>query len=217
MSLKSLLTEIQEELKKREKAKEKVQNIMRKATRLSKQAILLTHQKRIKESKDLLKEAKSLFKQLQRICKKYPDMFYSGMVNAAFQEYAEANILTELIENERFPSPSEIEVPIVDYILGLADVIGEFRRQALDALRKGDVPYAEKCLEVMETIYVELMTMEDGYILVPGLRRKCDVARRIIETTRGEVTVEARRSSLEKAIKNLEKKLKEKGKSKIEM
>ena len=217
MSLKSLLTEIQEELKKREKAKEKVQNIMRKATRLSKQAILLTHQKRIKESKDLLKEAKSLFKQLQRICKKYPDMFYSGMVNAAFQEYAEANILTELIENERFPSPSEIEVPVVDYILGLADVIGEFRRQALDALRKGDVPYAEKCLEVMETIYVELMTMEDGYILVPGLRRKCDVARRIIETTRGEVTVEARRSSLEKAIKNLEKKLKEKGKSKIEM
>ena len=209
MSLKSLLTEIQEELKKREKAKEKVQNIMRKATRLSKQAILLTHQKRIKESKDLLKEAKSLFKQLQRICKKYPDMFYSGMVNAAFQEYAEANILTELIENERFPSPSEIEVPVVDYILGLADVIGEFRRQALDALRKGDVPYAEKCLEIMETIYVELMTMEDGYILVPGLRRKCDVARRIIETTRGEVTVEARRSSLEKAIKNLEKKLKE--------
>ena len=217
MSLKSLLTEIQEELKKREKAKEKVQNIMRKATRLSKQAILLTHQKRIKESKDLLKEAKSLFKQLQRICKKYPDMFYSGMVNAAFQEYAEANILTELIENERFPSPLEIEVPIVDYVLGLADVVGEFRRQALDALRKGDVPYAEKCLEVMETIYVELMTMEDGYILVPGLRRKCDVARRIIETTRGEVTVEARRSSLEKAIKNLEKKLKEKGKSKIEM
>ena len=217
MSLKSLLTEIQEELKKREKAKEKVQNIMRKATRLSKQAILLTHQKRIKESKDLLKEAKSLFKQLQRICKKYPDMFYSGMVNAAFQEYAEANILTELIENERFPSPLEIEVPVVDYILGLADVVGEFRRQALDALRKGDVSYAEKCLEVMETIYVELMTMEDGYILVPGLRRKCDVARRIIETTRGEVTVEARRSSLEKAIKNLEKKLKEKGKSKIEM
>ena len=208
MSLKSLLAEIQEELKKREKAKEKVQNIMRKATRLSKQAIFLIHRKHMKEAKDLLSEAKSLFKQLHRICKKYPDMFYSGMVNAAFQEYAEASILAELIEKERFPAPSEIEVPIADYVMGLADVIGEFRRQALDALREGNLLHAEKCLEIMETIYTELIAMEDGYILVPGLRRKCDVARRIIETTRGEVTVEARRSSLEKAIKNLEKKLK---------
>jgi len=40
---------------------------------------------------------------------------------------------------------------------------------------------------------------------VPGLRRKCDVARRIIETTRGDVTVEVRRSSLERSIKGLEK------------
>ena len=131
-------------------------------------------------------------------------MFYMGMVNAAFQEYAEANILMGLIENGNFVSPAEIDVPAVDYILGLADVIGELRRQALDALRGGDLAYAEKCLQIMENIYLELMAMDEGFLLVPGLRRKCDVARRIIETTRGELTVEARRSSLEKAIRKLE-------------
>ena len=204
MNLKSLLDELQRELKSREKVKEEVQKIMRKATQLSKRAIVLIHQKRMDESRKLLDEAKSLFKSLRELCGQYPDLFYMGMVNAAFQEYAEANILMGLIENGSFVSPAEIDVPAVDYILGLADVIGELRRQALDALRGGDLAYAEKCLQIMENIYLELMAMDEGSLLVPGLRRKCDVARRIIETTRGELTVEARRSSLEKAIRKLE-------------
>jgi predicted translin family RNA/ssDNA-binding protein len=42
-------------------------------------------------------------------------------------------------------------------------------------------------------------------MLVPGLRRKCDIARRIIETTRGDVTQEARRKSLENYLKRFER------------
>ena len=212
MNLKSLLDELQKELREREKVKEEVQKIMRKAAHLSKRAIVLIHQKRMKESRDLLEEAKSLFRRLREICVQHPDMFYTGIVNAAFQEYAEANILMGLIENERFVSPTEIDVPAVDYISGLADVIGELRRQALDALRNGNLIYAEKCLQTMETIYLELIAMNEGFLLVSGLRRKCDVARRIIEATRGELTVEARRSSLEKAIRKLEERFEKQGK-----
>jgi len=47
--------------------------------------------------------------------------------------------------------------------------------------------------------------MDEAYMLVPGLRRKCDIARKIIETTRGDVTHEARRQSLEKHMRRLEK------------
>jgi predicted translin family RNA/ssDNA-binding protein len=56
--------------------------------------------------------------------------------------------------------------------------------------------------------------MDDAYMLVKGLRRKCDIARRIIEATRGDVTIEVRRSSLETSIKRLEETL-EKGEEKI--
>jgi predicted translin family RNA/ssDNA-binding protein len=42
-------------------------------------------------------------------------------------------------------------------------------------------------------------------MLVPGLRRKCDTARKIIEITRGDVTQEIRRSALEKYLKKFEK------------
>ncbi|RLI11795.1 hypothetical protein DRO25_01295, partial [Candidatus Bathyarchaeota archaeon] len=73
------------------------------------------------------------------------------------------------------------------------------------ALREGDVKKGEKCLKTMDEIYVELMAMDEAYMLVPGLRRKCDVARRIIETTRGDITQEVRRNELEKYLKRFEK------------
>jgi len=213
LSLKSLLGKIQVELRKRETVHEKVQKEMRRATRLSKQAILFTHQERFKDAKKLLEEVDVLFAKLHSVAKTYPDMVYSGLVDAAFQEYAEAQALLALVEENRFVSPAEINVNSIAYVLGLADVIGELRRRALDSLRKEDVKTAEECLRLMEEIYVELMSMDEAYMLVPGLRRKSDVARHIIETTRGDITIESRRSSLEKCMENLERIVKRRTKS----
>jgi len=212
VSLKSLIGKIQEELRKRETVHEDVQRDMRRATRISKQAILYSHQERFAEGRKLLKEAEELFVKLRKTAKNHPDMIYSGIVDAAFQEYSEANVLLTLVEEDRFVGPDELGVPAVSYVLGLADVIGEFRRRALDSLRKGDVKTAEKCLQTMEQIHVELMSMDEAYMLVPGLRRKSDLARHIIESTRGDVTIEARRSTLEECMKNLEKIVKSKKK-----
>jgi predicted translin family RNA/ssDNA-binding protein len=74
----------------------------------------------------------------------------------------------------------------------------------LDVLREGDAEKGEKCLQTMDEIYIELMAMDEAYMLVPGLRRKCDVARRIIETTRGDITQEVRRKALENYLKQFE-------------
>ncbi|MDI6847514.1 MAG: hypothetical protein QMD23_05225 [Candidatus Bathyarchaeia archaeon] len=210
LSLKIILKEIREELKEKEKVWEKAQEDMRKATSLSKQAILLIHQKRFKEAKKLIEKAKGIISRLNNASTKYPEIVYSGLFNAARQEYSEANILLNLIEESRFIPLEEINVPSVDYVLGLADVIGEYRRLALDALREGDVEKGEKCLQIMDEIYIELMAMDEAYVLVPGLRRKCDIARKIIETTRGDVTQEMRRSALEKYLKRFEKLAKKK-------
>jgi translin len=208
LSVKQLLDKVREELKQKEEAKEETQKNMRKATRLSKQAILLIHHGKMAEAKKSLKETDKLFVILTKLTKNNPELFYSGLVDAAFQEYAEAQILLSIVEEKKPIGPEELNIPSIDYVLGLADVIGELRRRALDMLRKGNVKKAEKCLEMMEEIFEELMAMDDAYMLVPGLRRKCDVARHVIETTRGEVTVETRRALLEHSIKNLEKMIK---------
>lgn len=211
-SLKTLLNKIRKELKEKDRVREKAQKDMRKATSLSKQAILFIHQKKLNEAKKLIEKAKEIILSLNDASIKYPEIIYSGLFNAARQEYSEANIFLNLIEESRFITPEEINVPSVDYVLGLADVIGECRRLALDALREADVEKAEKCLQIMDEIYTELMGMDEAYMLVPGLRRKCDIARRIIETTRGDVTQELRRSSLEKYLKRFEKMAKKKDK-----
>jgi translin len=199
------MSKIQKELKTKEEAKENVQRDMRKATRLSKQAILFTHQRRLNDAGKLLREADKLLVELREVAELHPDLVYTGIVAGANQEYSEAQILLSLVKENRFIAPEKLKVPVVDYVLGLADVIGELRRQALDSLRAGDLKRAEHHLEVMEQIYVELLSMNEAYMLVHGLRRKCDVARRIIEATRGDITLEARRDSLEQSIGKLEK------------
>jgi len=202
--LKTVLKEVKKELTQKDKIRENAQESMRKATSLSKQTILLIHQKRLEEAKKLVENAKEVILRLQGLAKEYPEIIYSGMFSAALQEYSEANIFLRLIEESRFVSPKDINVPAVDYVLGLADVVGEYRRVALDALREGNVKKGEKCLETMDEIYIELMAMDETYMLVPGLRRKCDVARRIIETTRGDITQEVRRKALEDYLRRFE-------------
>ncbi len=203
--MKPLLEKIQEELRRKEEVREEVQKNMRRATRLSKQATIFTHQERFRDAKNSLKEAKRLFSKLETASEDYPDFFYSGLVGAAFEEYAEAHTLLTLIEENRFSDPEELGIPVISYVLSLGDVVGELRRRALDLIRKGKVEDAETCLERMEHIYSELLAMDEAFLLVQGLRRKCDLARRIIEITRGDVTMEARRSRLERSIERLEK------------
>jgi translin len=205
MSLKDILEKIQEELNRREKVREEVNMKMRKATRLSKQAIQVTHQERFDDAKAMLEEAKRFFANIQDTTKNYPALFYSGVVGAAFEEHAEAHVLLTLVQEKRFVHPEEIGVPGTPYILALGDVVGELRRRALDLIRKGEVEEAGKSLESMEYIYSELTALDDAYIIINGLRRKGDVARRLIEITRGDITSEVRRNALELSISRLEK------------
>ncbi len=204
-TLKQVLKEVKNELKQKEKIRVNAQDNMRKATSLSKQAILYVHQKKLREAKKLSEKAKEIIQNLNKTSEEYPEIVHSGLFDAARQEYSEANILLSLIEESRFATPSEIGVPSIDYVLGLADVIGEYRRLALDDLREGNAKKAENCLLTMDEIYVELMALDEAYMLIPGLRRKCDIARKIIETTRGDITQEVRRNVLEKHLKKLEK------------
>lgn len=206
-NLKNLLEEIKSELTQKEKVAEEAHQAMRKITSSSKQVILLSHQKKHEEAVKKLETAKDHIAKVKTLAKDYPAITYWGMFSAAMQEYSEANIFLKLIEEDRFVSPIEIDVPAVDFVLGLADVVGEYRRLALDALRKGDLSKGEKCLQTMDEIYVELEALDEAYMLVPGLRRKNDVARRVIESTRGDITQEVSRKALEDHLNRFEKNL----------
>jgi translin len=205
MNLKTVLNKIQKELERKEKVREELKKDMRKATRLSKQAILLVHQERFKDAQELLHNASKIFVKLSEVSKNYPDLMCAGFVSPAFEENTEAHTFLQLVRGSRFVDPYSLEIPRTSYLLGLADVIGEFRRRVLDMIRKGDAKEAAKCLQTMEHIYTELTNMDNAYLFVRELRRKCDIARRLIEITRGDVTMETRRNKLANQMEKLER------------
>jgi translin len=206
-TLKDILNEAKSQLTENSKLREAANERMRKITSQSKQAILLSHQNRLSEAKQQLENAKQLIAEVREIAKSYPALTYAGMLSDALQEHSEACIFIKLIEEDTFPSAAELGVPPVDYILGLADVIGELRRLSLDALREGDVAKGEKCLQVMDEIFVELEALDEAYMLVPMLRRKNDVSRRVIESTRADITQEVRRKALQDQLSAFEQRL----------
>ncbi|MDR2699627.1 MAG: hypothetical protein LBC12_02250 [Nitrososphaerota archaeon] len=201
-TLKRVLEEIKQDLVQKKQIHEDTHVDMRRVTSLAKQAILLIHQNKQTEAEKMIRSATEKIANLQSLAKQYPDIIYCGMFSEALQEYAEANIFLTLIEENRFVTPKEIEVPSIEYTLGLADAIGECRRLALDALREGNVKRGEEYLRLMDEIFIELLALDEAYMLVPGLRRKTDVARKIIEATRGDITQEVRRKNLEDYLKH---------------
>lgn len=203
-SLETVIQEVKSELMAKNQIREETHESMRKATSLSKQAILLIHQKRLDDAQKMVESAKEKILSLQTQAKQYPEIIYGGMLSAALQEFSEANIFLVLVREERFVTPAEINVPSVDYVLGLADVIGEYRRLALDNLRDGEVERGERCLQIMDQVFIQLLALDEAYMLVPGLRHKSDIARRIIESTRGDITLEVRRKSLEDELKRFD-------------
>ena len=203
--MKAVLHKIKADLAENDQIRKDSHESMRKATSFSKLAILLIHQKRFDEAEKTLAEAKQIIADLQALADNRPEIVYGGMFSAALQEYSEANIFQNLVKEGEFITPDEIGVPAVDYVLGLADAVGELRRLSLDALREGDVKKGEDCLRIMDEIFIELLGLDEAYMLVPGLRHKSDIARRIIETTRGDITQEVRRKSLEEYLKKFVK------------
>jgi len=202
--LEDVILQIKKELMEKNQTREETHEATRKATSLSKQSILFLHQKRFDEAAKMLGEAKAIITKLQTKAEQNPGVTHGGMFSAALQEYSEANILMTLVKEGRFVTPEELSVPSVDYILGLADVIGELRRLALDYLRDGEVEKGSECLDLMDQIFIQLLALDEAYMLVSGLRHKSDTSRRIIEATRGDITIEVRRKALEDQLKRLE-------------
>ncbi|MEM1586540.1 MAG: hypothetical protein QXX99_01585 [Candidatus Bathyarchaeia archaeon] len=191
---------------KKDEMRQEIQNLARKTTRLAKQAIFSIHKDMLEEAENLLNEAGVNIGRLIDYLKLHPEIC-AGLIEAPLQEYSEAKIFLDLVKNKTFIGPKDVGVPGESYVLGLADVIGELRRRALDLIRSDNVKDAERCLDLMETIYNELMGCDELQALIPGLRRKCDIARRIMEATRSDIIMEIRRVVLNNAIRNLQKAL----------
>ena len=200
------LTSIQKEIVHYDAARESVLSLSRSATRLAGSSILEIHRGDIDSASSTLSKVEQTLNKVQNLTDDFSEFKSHPGVVVAFQEYVEAITLRTFALNERIPTISELKTDYRSYVLGLLDAVGEFRRMALNSLRKGEVRKAEKLLGAMEGIYDDLQSLEHTSI-IPTFRVKMDADRRIIESTRGDVVTEVRRFALEQSLDRLERRL----------
>ena len=134
-------------------------------------------------------------KSLHGLLKSHPDLLYSGISTNALQEYAEASIFNSIVTDKKIPSPAELGIAEVPYMLGLADVIGELRRMTLNLIIEKDLKKAKKYFRTMERLTEIISKFNYPDSLIP-MRRKQDIARGILEKTQGELAVALAANSL---------------------
>ena len=200
------LASIQKQLVHYDEAREAVLTLSRTATRLAGSSILEIHRGDMDSASNTLRKVEQTLSKIEILANDFSEFKTSSGVVVAFQEYVEAMTLRSFAQSERIPTISELKTDNRSYVLGLLDAVGEFRRMALNSLRRGEVKRAEKLLETMEGIYDDLQTLEHTSI-IPTFRVKMDADRRIIESTRGDVVTEVRRYALEQSLDRLEKRL----------
>ena len=135
---------------------------------------------------------------LAALLRDHPDVYGSGFVDEALQELAEAAVVHAILHRQPLPTPEALHCPPVAYVGGLGDAVGELRRAALDAMRRAQWAEAERLLGWMDALFDALLRFDQP--VASQVRRKQDVARALIEKTRGELTVTMRGKALEDSI-----------------
>lgn len=201
--LEAITDQIRKNFDSRTAAREQALAHARQLTRACSLAIRAVHRDDIETMQAQLNEARQLADTLRTSLASHPDLYHAGYTQDALKEYVEANVTCALIKNQPLPTPEELVVEPATFLNGLAEVVGELRRRTMDILRHGYSTEAERLLGVMDDIYSVLVTMDYPDAITNGLRRQTDLARGIIEKTRGDITFSLRGGHLEKAIGRL--------------
>lgn len=201
--LESIADQIRQSFDVRTAARDRALAQARQLTRACSLAIRAVHRDETPVMQEHLDEARKLAESLKTDLAGHPDLFYAGYTQDALKEFVEANVTCALIQNRPLLTPEELGVAGFTYLNGLSEVVGELRRRTLDILRHGYSQEAERLLSIMDDIYSVLVTMDYPDAITNGLRRQTDLARGIIEKTRGDITFSLRGEHLEQAIGRL--------------
>ena len=172
----------------------------RRAIRSCANAIRAIHRHETARAQELMDQAAEAIKEGVDAVRDHPDVAFAGFLQDAMKEYAEARITEAIVEGSEIPGPDDVGVQLAPYLNGMAEAIGEARRFILDLLRTGDVERGEEVLVAMEDLYYLLVSMDYPDAITGHLRRSTDIARSIMEKTRGDLSLSLVQRSLRDAL-----------------
>jgi len=144
----------------------------------------LLHEDKVGEAKQILE---GLRRKLDDLKSKTDTRWLKYLLPAQI-ECVEATVFLIIIEESRVPSQKELNSEIEAYLLGLLDCIGELRRAVYDEVNEQNYDKAILFFNSMKTIFESISSFSYFDNIVPSLRRKIDLARRLIEETYIDIT-----------------------------
>jgi len=198
-SLKDLEAHFSDQLERRDRLLKESRDVITASSR----AIISVHQGKMKEAAKELSEAKSILSSL----KKSGGGPVSRYLISPETEYVEASAVLALAQGKTIPSRDALGASPESYLLGLLDAVGELKRLVLDSIMHGKMAKAKAYFAVMEDLYSACSPMAVYDHVVNGTRRKIDVARMLVEDTRGLMTEEVRRETVASSLTRLQKRL----------
>ena len=189
MDLDAISEEVHARFAERMRARERALPASRTAIRSCANAIRAIHRGEFDLAQRLMDEARAAIDEGLDAVRDHPEIRYAGYLQDAQKEYAEARVTEAVVAGAPIPSPDDLGVEDAPYLNGIAEAIGEARRHALDLLRHGRVADGETTLAAMDDLYAILVTMDYPDAITGNLRRSTDVARSLIEKTRGDLSV----------------------------
>jgi len=189
VDLQDLARQFQDRFDHKMAARERALSASRRAIRSSANAIRAIHREEPEAAHRLMEEARAAIEDGMAAVRDHPDVLFAGFLQDAQKEYVEARVTEVVIDGGEVPTPDELGVQLAPYLNGMAEAIGEARRHILDLLRKGEVARSEAMLRSMEEIYYLLVSMDYPDAITGNLRRTTDVARSIMEKTRGDLSL----------------------------
>jgi translin len=200
VDLSDLARSIHIRLDAKNSARERALPASRRSVRSSANAIRAIHRMDFDAAKALIAESRAALDEGFGAVEGHPDIRHAGYFQDAQKEYVEANITLALVTGADLPDPSALDVEDAPYLGGLSEAIGEGRRRLLDLLREGQVETAHVLLDSMEEMYEVLVTMDYPDAITMNLRRSTDVARSLIEKSRGDLSISAVQKDLRDAL-----------------
>jgi len=170
-------------------AREQALPAARRSIRASANSIRAIHRLEFDRARELIDESRDALQGGLEAVRDHAAVRAAGYLQDAQKEYAEANVTLAVVTGGELPTPEALGVEDAPYLNGMAEAIGEARRRVLDILRTGAVDEGERLLGAMEDMYGVLVTMDYPDAITLNLRRTTDIARSLIEKTRGDLSI----------------------------
>jgi len=207
MDLEKIRETIETDFAAKNAAREKALVHSRKTIQLSGNAIRSIHRGEIDKAKDLIAQASKQLSEANGVLKNFAGIYHAGFMQNAEKEYVEAESTLALVTGKPFPEPDSLGVGYAQYLNGIGEAIGELRRHILDLIRHAQLEQADRLLDLADDIFYLMASFDYPDAITYSLRRTQDVARSIMEKTRGDLTTAIRQKSLKESIVSLQKKL----------